>query len=234
VESLNPRLKLKPHQVIIHRNAIRCFPSSTDRLQLLHSLNFLKRNLAAVTVHGFEGIERAVISQIRKDPPQFTLLIEGSNLLAVMGTPGVDALETTSNNIMEVYATLGIEAARATIVREIQYTMSSHGIACDLRHLILLAETMTSKGRVFGITRHGVAKMKSSILMLASFETPTAHLFDAAVHGRSDSVVGVSESIILGAPMPIGTGIFKVMQDMSAPIAQLQAQNNLKRPFLLD
>ena len=233
IESVNPRLKLKSHQVIIHRHAIRCFPSSTDRLQLLHSLNFLKRNLAAVTVHGFDGIERAVISEVKSSPPQYTLLIEGSNLQAVLGTPGIDALETTSNNIMEVYATLGIEAARATIVREIQYTMSSHGIACDLRHLILLAETMTSKGRVLGITRHGVAKMKSSILMLASFETPTAHLFDAAVHGRSDDVVGVSESIILGAPMPIGTGIFKVLQDLTTPLSELQTENANKLPLLL-
>lgn len=214
LDSTQPRLKLKPQQVMAHRNSIRCFPASTDRQHLLQALGFLKRNLAAVTVHGFPGIERAVVSQYQEKPPRYELAVEGSNLLAVMGTPGINAIDTTSNSVMEVFATLGIEAARATIVQQIHYTVGSHGINVDLRHLILLAETMTFKGRVLGITRHGVAKMKSSVLMLASFETPTAHLFDAAVHGRSDTVVGVSESIILGNAMPIGTGIFKILQDV--------------------
>ena len=35
----------------------------------------------------------------------------------------------------------------------------------------------------------------------------TDHLFDAAVHGRSDEIVGVSECIIMGTPIPIGTGL---------------------------
>eukprot|EP01034_Spumella_vulgaris_P046608 gene46608-58117_t len=65
------------------------------------------------------------------------------------------------------------------------------------------------KGEVLGITRFGVAKMKESVLMLASFEKTTDHLFDAAVHSREDSIVGVSECIIMGVPVPIGTGLFK-------------------------
>jgi DNA-directed RNA polymerase III subunit RPC1 len=44
---------------------------------------------------------------------------------------------------------------------------------------------------------------------LASFEKTTDHLFDAAVHGRSDEIVGVSECIIMGTPIPIGTGLPK-------------------------
>jgi hypothetical protein len=46
-----------------------------------------------------------------------------------------------------------------------------------------------------------------SVLHLASFEKTTDHLFDAAVHGRSDEIVGVSECIIMGTPIPIGTGL---------------------------
>jgi DNA-directed RNA polymerase III subunit RPC1 len=66
---------------------------------------------------------------------------------------------------------------------------------------------MTFKGDVLGITRFGVSKMRESVLMLASFEKTTDHLFDAAVHGRSDEIVGVSECIIMGIPIPIGTGL---------------------------
>lgn len=68
-----------------------------------------------------------------------------TNLLAVMGSPGVYGSKTTSNHILEVNRTLGIEAARRTIVDEIQYTMSSHGMSIDIRHMMLLAEVMTYK-----------------------------------------------------------------------------------------
>ena len=65
---------------------------------------------------------------------------------------------------------------------------------------------------MLGITRFGIAKMKDSVLMLASFEKTTEHLFDAALHGRVDSIDGVSEAIIMGAPMPSGTGLFQLQQ----------------------
>ena len=51
-----------------------------------------------------------------------------------------------------------------------------------------------------GITRFGVAKMKDSVLMLASFEKTTDHLFDASAVGKTDGISGVSESIIIGNP----------------------------------
>lgn len=40
--------------------------------------------------------------------------------------------------------------------------------------------------------------MKDSVLMLASFEKTTDHLFDAAGYSKNDSIAGVSESIIMG------------------------------------
>jgi DNA-directed RNA polymerase III subunit RPC1 len=113
---------------------------------------------------------------------------------------------------MEVERTLGIEAARKTIVDEIEYTMSSHGMEIDSRHVALLADVMTFRGEVLGITRFGVPKMRQSVLMLASFEKTTDHLFEAAVHSRVDAVAGVSECIIMGIPIPLGTGIFKLLQ----------------------
>ena len=79
---------------------------------------------------------------------------------------------------------------------------------------------MTFKGEVLGITRFGVAKMRESVLMLASFEKTTDHFFDAAVHGRSDAIVGVSECIIMGIPIPLGTGLFKLLKKANAPIAK--------------
>ena len=72
---------------------------------------------------------------------------------------------------------------------------------------ICIAVCRLLQGEVLGITRFGIAKMKDSVLMLASFEKTTEHLFDAALHGRVDNIDGVSESIIMGCPMPSGTGV---------------------------
>lgn len=63
-------------------------------------------------------------------------------------------------------------------------------------------QVMTYKGEVLGITRFGIAKMKDSVLMLASFEKTTDHLFEAAVRGRTDEIVGVSECIIMVRLLP--------------------------------
>jgi len=78
-----------------------------------------------------------------------------------------------------------------------------------------------------GITRYGIAKMNESCLMLASFEKTTDILFDSAIHARLDDVVGVSECIIMGIPIPLGTGLFKVLHK-SEKITLPQ------RPLLLD
>lgn len=147
---------------------------------------------------------------------------------AVMATHGVNGNRTTSNNTYEVEKTLGIEAARTTIINEIQYTMVNHGMSIDRRHVMLLADLMSYKGEILGITRFGLAKMKESVLMLASFEKTADHLFDAAYFGQKDSVCGVSECIIMGIPMNIGTGLFKLLhradKDPTPP----------RRPLLFD
>lgn len=64
-----------------------------------------------------------------------------------------------------------------------------------------------------GITRNGLVKMKESVLLLASFERTTDHLYEAAFYGQKDQIAGVSECIILGTPMSIGTGMFKLLHN---------------------
>lgn len=54
--------------------------------------------------------------------------------------------------------------------------------------------------------------MDKSVLMLASFEKTADHLFNASVHGRDDQIEGVTECIIMGIPIQIGTGMIKVKQ----------------------
>ena len=90
---------------------------------------------------------------------------------------GIDGTTVTSNHIIEMQQVLGIEAARSVISLEIKYIMSQYGIKVDSRHLMLLSDVMTFKGEILGITRFGVAKMRESVLILASFEKTTVILY---------------------------------------------------------
>ena len=171
----------------------------------------LGKNIGKLVVRGIPTINRAAIRVDNKDNTKHYLMIEGEGLGEVFSTYGVDSKRTSSNNVFEMQKCLGIEAARTTIINEIMTTMQSHGISIDNRHLMLLADLMTYRGEVLGITRFGLAKMKESALMLASFEKTADHLFDAAFFGQEDPILGVSESIISGMPMAIGTGFFDLL-----------------------
>jgi DNA-directed RNA polymerase III subunit RPC1 len=171
-------------------------------------MQMLKAALPNVIVQGIPTVARAVINESNQSgTPTYNLLMEGYGLQDVMGSPGIDGLHTTTNHVLEVEDVLGVEAARTQISAEIDNIMSAYGIGIDQRHLLLLSDVMTFKGEVLGITRFGVSKMRESVLMLASFEKTTDHLFDAAVHGRTDTIVGVSECIIMGMEVPVGTGL---------------------------
>jgi len=171
----------------------------------------LKKSLPSIVVKGISTVNRAIIHKEASDNT-YKLLVESKSLRDVMTTRGVLGVKTTSNHIGEVANTLGIEAARSVIISEIIYTMSNHGMTIDYRHVMLLGDLMSYRGEVLGCTRFGLGKMKESVLHLASFESTTDHLFDASFHGLNDPINGVSECIMMGIPMSLGTGIFKLLQ----------------------
>ncbi|GAD97439.1 DNA-directed RNA polymerase III subunit RPO31 [Paecilomyces variotii No. 5] len=175
-------------------------------------LKHLKRLLPEIQVLGHPQAARAIIST---DDIKGTnkLLIEGYGLRACMTTDGVEGHRTFTNNIMEMKDVLGIEAARTSIAKEIGDVMGDMGI--DPRHMQLLADVMTYKGEVLGITRFGLAKMRDSVLQLASFEKTADHLFDAGGAGRTDLVEGVSECIIMGKSISLGTGAMEVVRKLN-------------------
>lgn len=182
----------------------------SDSNALFFRMQHLKRALPDVVIKGLSNISRAVINI--KDDSKKELLVEGYGLKEVMSTDGVVGTKTSTNHVLEVYEVLGIEAARSSIIGEIDYTMSKHGMSVDPRHIQLLGDVMTYKGEVLGITRFGLSKMRDSVLQLASFEKTTDHLFDASFYMKNDKIEGVSECIILGQTMSIGTGAFKMVK----------------------
>ncbi|XP_068619415.1 DNA-directed RNA polymerase III subunit RPC1 [Battus philenor] len=207
------KLKIKASQVkAVSAWAVRVRAEPSRGGWLNVTLQQLARQLPSVVVQGLPRVSRAVIAcDDTKGANRYKLCVEGDGLRDVIATYGVDGTKTTSNNILEVYQTLGIEAAKSTIISEIQAVMAGHGMAVDRRHVELLAAQMTARGEVLGITRYGLARMKESVLNLASFEKTSDHLFDAAYYGQRDSIEGVSESIIVGVPAAIGTGCLQLL-----------------------
>ncbi|NHN57470.1 MULTISPECIES: DNA-directed RNA polymerase subunit A'' [Halorussus] len=176
-------------------------PSYRDLLQLVEQLR-------DIVFKGIEDISRVVIRKEQLDEgEEFVLYTEGSAFGDVMEIEGVDASRTTSNNIHEIHKNLGIEAAREAIIEETMNTLEEQGLDdVNIRHLMLVADIMTNRGEIESIGRHGISGSKESVLARAAFEVTVNHLLDAAIHGEVDDLNGVTENVIVGKPIKLGTG----------------------------
>ncbi len=167
----------------------------------------IKDRILNTRLKGVKGIKRVII---QKRGDEFVLMTDGTNLEQVLKIKGVDPTRTISNDIYEVERVLGIEAARALIIREIIDVLEEQGLDVDIRHVMLVADIMTRTGEVKQIGRHGVSGEKDSILARAAFEMTVRHLFDAAARGEVDELRGVTENVIVGQLIPVGTGIVEL------------------------
>ncbi|KAF8406664.1 hypothetical protein HHK36_008754 [Tetracentron sinense] len=141
-----------------------------------------------------------------KPENEWMLDTEGVNLLAVMCHEDVDATRTTSNHLIEVIEVLGIEAVRRSLLDELRVVISFDGSYINYRHLAILCETMTYRGHLMAITRHGINRSDTGPMMRCSFEETVDILLDAAVYAETDHLRGVTDNIMLGQLAPIGTG----------------------------
>ncbi|MGQ9468425.1 MAG: DNA-directed RNA polymerase subunit A' [Nitrososphaerales archaeon] len=168
------------------------------------ALSALKNKIMNTRVKGVSGIEHVTL--VKKDD-EWIIQTAGSNLMKVLRMPGVDPVRTTTNSIYEIETTLGIEAARAALVKEIMGTLEEQGLEVDIRHVLLIADLMTSKGFFQQMGRHGIAGKKPSILARAAFEITVPTLVEASVKGEVEELKGVTENVIVGLPIPVGTGM---------------------------
>lgn len=177
----------------------------------------LKEKLKETIISGVKGISQVVIAKREKD---YVVLTAGSNLNDVRAIKGVDKNKVYSNDIHETSNVLGIEAARETIVREINKIIESQGLDINGRHLDLIADAMTSSGVVKGVTRMGIVSEKSSVFARAAFETPDKEFVNATIQGKKDELASVIENIMLNQPVPIGTGLPGLLVKVTGPLVQ--------------
>ncbi|MEK6808239.1 MAG: DNA-directed RNA polymerase subunit A'' [Nanoarchaeota archaeon] len=163
-----------------------------------------KEKAKLIVIKGVKGITQ-VLPVKRGD--EFVIITSGSSLYDVLKLEFVDATRTTTNNVLEIADVLGIESARQAIINEVYKVIESQGLNVDIRHIMLVADTMCSSGAVKGITRYGIVSEKSSVLARASFETPIKHIINAALIGEVDTLNSVIENVMLNQIVPVGTGL---------------------------
>jgi DNA-directed RNA polymerase subunit A" len=180
------------------------FLTPKGKADALKELYAIKEKLKSVKVKGVKNINQVLPV---KRGEEYIILTSGTNLKDILKMDVVDKKRTISNDIHEIRAVLGIEAARQAVIDEVYKVVESQGLNINIRHVMLVADLMCISGEVRGITRYGVVREKASVLARASFETPLKHLINAALEGEVDNLTSVVENVMINQPVPIGTGL---------------------------
>ncbi|MEB3756827.1 MAG: DNA-directed RNA polymerase subunit A'' [Desulfurococcales archaeon] len=183
----------------------------------IRTLSRVEDKIKQTKIKGIKGITKVAI-EAEKDREgnlvEYVIVTEGSNLAEILGVKGVDYTRTYTNDITETAQVLGIEAARNLIIREMQDVLEKQGLDVDIRHLILVADLMTWSGRVKAIGRTGIVGEKTSPLARAAFEETQKHLYKAAARGEIEDFKGITESIVAGKVIKVGTGMIILTQEV--------------------
>ncbi len=178
----------------------------------LDDLYKTREKVKKVFVNGIKGITQ-VLPVKRGD--EFVIMAAGINLKDILKLDFVDPTRTYSNDMYEVEEVLGIEAVRQLILDEVTKVLNEQGLNIDIRHIMLVADTMTMSGELQGINRTGIVREKASVLARASFETPFKHIINASLVGETDYLNSVVENVMINQPIPLGTGLPKLMTKRS-------------------
>jgi len=175
-----------------------------------------------VLLKGYKGINKVSLNKKKyelynEDNGTFDKVVEwvldtdGTNLMEILSNPNIDATRTISNDIREIYSVLGVEAARNALYHEL-VNVTGEG-SMNYRHLSLLIDTMTYRGSLMSIDRHGINRNSSSALSKSSFEESVDMLINASIFSEYDNTTGISPQVMLGKVPNCGSGNFDIILD---------------------
>ena len=194
-----------------------------DENDIITELKALEQNIIEnIIIKGVEGIKKVILLEdkdskydskngVFENNEEWYMETNGNNLLEILIQKNVDSNRTISNDVNEVYETLGIEAARQVLLNEINEVLEGEGV--NFRHLSLLVDTMTNRGTLLSIDRHGINRSDIGPFAKCSFEETSDMLIKAGMFGEYDKVNGVSANIMLGQIPPCGTGDTEILID---------------------
>ena len=152
-------------------------------------------------------------------------------MVDIFNSQFVDFENTYSNDILEIYEVLGIEAARNLLIEEITSVMSDASYINN-RHIELLCDIMTNKGYLTAINRQGINRGDTGPLAKCSFEDTTDQLIKAGIFGEKDKLNGVSSNIMMGQTIKAGTGMCNILLDERKLMEELESINLSQDDFI--
>ena len=170
-----------------------------------------KNSLFKISISGIDNIKKVNLIKVNSKKIPYYFETEGTNLLGLFNIDEIDFKRTISNDIDDIYKTLGIEAARHVLIKEIKKVLAPYDVYINYRHLSLLSDLMTNRGYIISITRHGLKKISYSPIKNSTFEMMSQILLEAGKMSQRDLIKGVSEKILVGNPTDIGTSCFKII-----------------------
>lgn len=209
------------------------YAASTAKLLMLH---LVEQCCHDTVIHAVPGIKASTVDKenTHKDPDtdedvkELAILTDGINILAIREAQDqINPHRIYTNDIAAVLQLYGVEAARATIVREMDAVFLGHGISVNNRHLNLIADVMTRGGGYKAFNRMG---MKSSVspFMKMSFETTVGYLRDAVLEDERETLKNPSARIVVGRLSGVGTGAFDVLQPVQKTVEVESGEEVLK------
>ena len=172
----------------------------------------IRNKVLNTTVKGVPEIERVTL--VQKDD-EWVIQTTGSNIAKVLEVNGIDKRNVRTNNVFEIAGTLGIEAARNALINELNSTLEDQGLEVDNRYIMLVSDLMCSRGYMQQIGRHGIAGTKDSVLARAAFEITVPTIAHAALGGEIEQLKGITENVIVGSNIPIGSGTVDLYMQVS-------------------
>ena len=212
----------------------------SDQIYLLK--NFQDQLLQNVVLRGTKGINKVVLRKIidnmveqngvYKKQEIWVLDTIGTNLLDVLGLDFIDNKRTVSNDIVEIYNVLGIEAARQAIYNELVEVVEFDGTYINFHNYSVLVDRMTYTEKLISIFRHGINNDNIGPIAKASFEETPEMFLRAARHAELDTMRGISANVMCGQEGLFGTAAFQVVLDIEE-LQKLEAASEY-RPMNAD
>jgi len=194
----------------------------SDQIYILK--NFQEQLLQNIVLRGIKGIKKVIIRKILdnmvenngsyKKQEIWVLDTIGTNLLDVLGLDFIDNTRTLSNDIVEIYNILGIEAARQAIYNELVDVVEFDGTYINYHNYSVLVDRMTFTHKLISIFRHGINNDNIGPIAKASFEETPEMFLKAARHAELDTLRGVSANVMCGQEGFFGTSAFQVVLDI--------------------
>jgi hypothetical protein len=227
---------LEKHQLDIFINVSQVQHEDFDSIAIAHQIyidNVVIPTLFDIVVCGIPGINNFFFKRYNKDDKFMATIpdgagktgwmveTQGTNYLKLLAHPKMHSSIVISNNMWDIYESLGIEAARQFLIDEFMNVVSSDGTYINICHVMLLVDLMTFSGSISSISRYGIKRDQAGPLAKASFEESLDNFLKAGVFGDVESTKGVSASIMCGKRSKIGSGLCDLLYciDGSGPSA---------------